>query len=199
MKLNAFLAVCALALAAAAPAAAHEEQYGATLTGAAEVPTNASPGTGSALVTVDFDMFTMRVQASFAGLLSNTTASHIHCCLPTATGNAGVATMLPTFVDFPLGVTSGTYDHTFDMALAASYNPAFVTAQGSVSNAFGALVAGMQTGNAYLNIHTTQFPGGEIRGLLNVVAVPEPETYGLMLAGLGALGWAVRRRPADRG
>jgi len=47
-------------------------------------------------------------------------------------------------------------------------------------------------GNSYINFHTTQFPGGEIRG--QILAIPEPETYALMLAGLGALGWAARRR-----
>src|SRR5207249_1148612 len=124
-----------------------------------------------------------------------TTASHIHCCTTTpGSANVGVATTLPTFTGFPSGVTSGTYDHVFDMSLASSYNPAFVTAQGSVSNAFNALVAGMETGNAYLNIHTTQFPGGEIRGL--VTQVPEPEIYALMLVGLLAVGAAARTRRA---
>ena len=32
-----------------------------------------------------------------------------------------------------------------------------------------------------------------------VNAVPEPETYALMLAGLGVVGWAARRRKAARG
>jgi PEP-CTERM motif len=31
---------------------------------------------------------------------------------------------------------------------------------------------------------------------LNVAAVPEPETYALMLGGLGIVGWAARRRKA---
>ena len=47
----------------------------------------------------------------------------------------------------PLGplseVTSGTYDQTFDRALASSCNPAFVTAQGSLSNAVNTLLAGL--------------------------------------------------------
>ena len=193
MKLCALIAASVVALAAALPAAAHEVQYTAALTGSAEIPGNASPGTGMALITVDFDTLMMDVQVSFAGLLGNTAASHIHCCTTTpGSGNVGVATVLPTFTGFPLGVTSGTYDHVFDMALASSYNPTFVTAKGSVSNAFAALVAGMESGNAYLNIHTSAFPGGEIRGLLH--AVPEPETYALMLVGLAVTGWAAKRR-----
>ena len=193
MKICALLAASVVGLAAALPAAAHDAQYRATLTGTAEIPSNASPATGNALITVDFDTLMMDVQISFAGLIGTTTASHIHCCTTTpGSANVGVATTLPTFTGFPSGVTSGNYDHVFDMSLASSYNPAFVTAQGSVSNAFNALVAGMETGNAYLNIHTTQFPGGEIRGL--VTQVPEPETYALMAVGLGVLGLVARRR-----
>lgn len=38
------------------------------------------------------------------------------------------------------------------------------------------------------------FTGGSIIGSGNVQAIPEPETYALMLAGLGALGFVARRR-----
>ena len=192
MNFRALIAAIVFALVAG-PTAANVIQYATVLSGLSEIPANASPGTGTALITVDFDTLMMDVQISFAGLLSNTTASHIHCCTATpGAANVGVATVLPTFTGFPLGVTSGTYDHTFDMSLASSYNPAFVTAQGSISNAFSALTAGMATGNAYLNIHTMQFPGGEIRGL--VTAVTEPATYTLMVVGLVAAGLFTRRR-----
>ena len=191
MRLAPLLAGCLLAAAVALPATAHETVYKATLNGASEAPPNVSPGFGTATVTFDFDAVTMRVETSFSGLLGNTTASHIHCCTAVpGTGTAGVATTTPTFPGFPLGVTSGSYDHTFDMSLASSYNPAFITSHGgTISSAMNALIFGLDAGETYLNIHTSVFPGGEIRGFL--VAVPEPSTYALMLAGLVA-----RRRRA---
>ncbi|UJP00244.1 MAG: CHRD domain-containing protein, partial [Nitrosomonas sp.] len=133
----------------------------------------------------------MRVEANFSGLLGNVTAAHIHCCTDPGS-NVGVATQLPSFDSFPLGVTAGTYDHTFNMALASSYNPAFITSHGgTVSSAFNDLVFGLDAGKAYLNIHTNLFPGGEIRGLLS--PVPEPESYALLLVGLGVLTIFARR------
>jgi CHRD domain/PEP-CTERM motif len=163
----------------------------ASLTGASESPPTGSPGIGFATVLLDIAAQTMQVIVSFSGLLSPTTASHIHCCTPPGT-NAIVATGVPTFLGFPLGVTSGTYDHVFDLTLASTYNPAFVTAHGgTVAGAEATLIAGLLAGQAYLNIHTTQFGGGEIRGFLTVV--PEPSTLLLLGAGLAVLGIGRRK------
>ncbi|MBK9928620.1 MAG: CHRD domain-containing protein [Saprospiraceae bacterium] len=143
----------------------------ASLSGPNESPANASPGFGKAIVTVNTIANTMRVQISFSDLTGTTTAAHIHAATAIAfSGNAGVATTLPSFTGFPSGVTSGTYANTYDMTLAGSYSPSFVTANGGTpATAFVALVAAMQVGKSYVNIHSSTFPGGEIRGFL----VPE--------------------------
>jgi hypothetical protein len=108
----------------------------------------------------------MTVDAAFSGLTTPNIAAHIHCCVA-APGNTGVATTVPTFTGFPTGVTSGTYSRTFDMLDLSSYNPAFVAANGgTAASAAAALLAGLEAGQAYLNIHTTTFPPGEIRGFL---------------------------------
>lgn len=152
----------------ASTATAAPLRYVGSLNGPAESPPNASPATGSALVTVDTVAHTMAVDVSFSGLVGTTTASHIHCCTTAAgTGTAGVATATPTFPGFPLGVSSGTYLHTFDMTLSASYNASYVTANGGTSaSAEAALAAGIAAGKAYFNIHTSAFGGGEIRAFL---------------------------------
>lgn len=168
-------------------------QFAVSLSGPNESPPNASPGTGGGLITLDDAAFTLQLDVTFDGLTGTTTASHIHAATATPfSGTAGVATTTPNFPGFPLGVTSGSYNNTFDMTLSSSYNAAFLTANGgSTSAAFASLLTAANNGQAYLNIHSSTFGGGEIRGFLT--AVPEPGAGTLLLLGVAGWGWSRRR------
>ena len=162
--------------------------YDATLNGSMG---SGSAATGTAMVTIDTTANTMAVDLAFSGLTSGTTAAHIHCCTSApGTGTAAPATPLPYFPGFPIGVTSGTYSDLFDLTSTSAYNSAFISASGgTAADAETALLAGMAAGDAYVNIHTTNFPGGEISGFL--ANVPEPGTF--LLAGLVLAGFLLRR------
>jgi hypothetical protein len=172
----------------------------AILTGDHEIPPNTSPGTGQAVVVLDPAAHTLQINVTFSGLTANTTAAHIHCCLPSpmAPTNVGVATTLPAFPGFPLGVTAGTYaSPVFDLTQPLIYNPAFVTAQGGITQAEAALVAGIENAETYLNIHTSNFQAGEIRGILQAVPEPSPSLlFGIALLGLLGYGWRQRTKAA---
>lgn len=171
-------------------------KYSASLSGANESPANASAGTGTAIVTLDDILDTMRVEVTFSGLSGTTTTAHIHCCVA-APGSIGVASTTPTFAGFPLGVTAGSYDNTLDMTLASSYNPSFITIHGgTAADAEAFLFTRIALGESYCNIHTTAFGGGEIRGFLTRVVepIPEPATLALIGFGLVGLGWSRRHK-----
>jgi hypothetical protein len=193
----AMAAMAVLAIVFTAPAAAAIRMYGGTYE-----PEGGSGRTGSGTLYMEYDEASdvLSISTTFTGLSGNTTVAHIHCCTAAPyAGNAGVALDsrfgLPLF-SVPVGVKGGAFERAFVMDFTSFYNAAFLAANGSTRSARDRLLAAFSTGNAYFNIHTSTFGGGEIRAW--IAPVPEPGTWTLMALGPLAVAAASRRRPLRR-
>lgn len=174
-----------LAICAGLSSSSFATVFYANLSGSQEVPVRATPATGFGIADLNGNILSVTI--TFSGLTTPNAAAHIHCCVPIGT-NGPVAI---DFVDagFPTGVTSGTYSQTFDLSVLTTYTTGFRTANGgTIASVQAAFLAGLNSGRTYFNIHTSQFPGGEIRG-----QIPEPATLGLLGLGIAGLGIARRR------
>ena len=157
-------AVAAAMLISATPSAAQVVNMTATLTGAEE--TTSTPGVlglltgavGTATVSVDATNEEVAVQLNLFNFATGTSAGHIHV------GPRGVAG--PVVLNFPIPAgRTGDLPLSFRLGVAA-----FVARPEIGINTMSDLIQAIVGGGAYVNIHTSQYPAGEIRGQL----VPVP-------------------------
>lgn len=146
--------LAALALMACEGNGDDDERFRATLTGSAEVPPNSSASTGSARFTVDGSQleYTLDVQ-NVAGAI----AAHIH------TGAAG--TNGPPIVFLFQQAAPGATVSGGSLA-AGAVDASDMIASAGVS--YDSMLSLIRRGNAYVNVHTTARPAGEIRGQIVV-------------------------------
>ena len=138
--------------------------YKATLSSANELPNasgqkpnTAATGTWTGVLNPTTNVMTWTL--TFSGLSANSTGGHIHAQAAT-TANANVVLNFATFAggNFVTGTTGGTYTGTVNMSSATTTG---LTISGD------SLRKAMDAGMAYVNVHSTNWTGGEIRGQIS--------------------------------
>lgn len=130
------IAATAIALLLATPAYAELVNFSATLSGSEEVPPNDSAGSGTVEATFDTDSKVFTWTITYEGLTGDPTAAHFHG--PADPGaNAGPVVPIEGGLASPI-----EGEATLDDAQAAD----------------------LQAGKWYFNLHTAQYPDGELRG-----------------------------------
>ncbi len=136
--------------------------FNASLDGAQEVPSVATTGTGSAAMSFDTATNLFSWTITWSGLTGSVFAVHFHNAPAGVNGAIVISGLGTTSPEIGSIVLSGAL---FTELLAAGF---------------------------YINVHTDDFPAGEIRG--QVRQVPEPSTLAIFAFGLAGLGFMTRRR-----
>lgn len=132
----------------------------ATLSGGEEVPANASRARGQAVFQLNAagDAITFRL---LIANIENTTQAHIHRA--PAGVNGGIVVWLRPEAP-PAVLVPGRFDGVFAAGTITAANLVGSLAGQPLS----ALLDEMRAGNTYVNVHTSQVPGGEVRGQIRV-------------------------------
>ncbi len=124
-----------------------QQKFTAGLNGVQENPSVNSPGKGSCVLTLDTAETQITLSCTYSGLGSNASAAHIH-------------------TDGPVGVNGPVL---FNLTGASGTSGTLTLASTAVTPA---QVADLRAKRWYVNIHTANFPGGEIRGQIKIATTP---------------------------
>jgi hypothetical protein len=149
-------------------------RFGAALNSFKTSPSLFTNGKGTTLLQIASDGQSISYELSFSGLSSTVSQAHIHFAQPGVNGgimvylcdNTGIA---PSGT--PACPTSGVVTGKVTaIDVNPPNNPLPVNSQGIAPGDFAALISAIQHITGYVNVHTTIYPAGEIRGEL--IALP---------------------------
>lgn len=136
-----------------------KEAFIATLSGAEEVPARGTGANGTAQFFIEGTQITYAIEVDD---ITSITASHIHTAAPGVNGPVRLF-LYPSPPNTTAPQVTVTDKHILVQATVDASSINGVT--------FEALKDAMRSGNAYVNVHTTQFPGGEMRGVIRPLNV----------------------------
>jgi len=149
------MAVVALVVIAVAPATvaknAAQRSFAAPLSGGEEVDPVATQATGVAKFQLSQDRSELSYKINVANIVG-VAAAHIHCAPAGANGPVGVT----LFSGAPAGAVNGT--------LVQGVITAPNGGNGCGWADLADVIAAMRGGDTYVNVHTAEFGGGEVRG-----------------------------------
>ena len=143
IRIASLAAITSAAMLLAGPALAETLNMTAELTGAAEVPANDSAGTGTLEATYDTETMLFTWTVTYEGLTGDATAAHFH---GPAAADANAGPVIPIEGDLASPI-EGSATLTEEQA------------------------SQLQDGLWYFNVHTAEYPDGEIRGQVTASAM----------------------------
>jgi CHRD domain len=161
-------AVAVLGVGAVATAHGGRNGFKERLSGFEEVPAISTTGSGRFRAHIERRGDEINYRLTFSGLQAPITQSHIH--FGNAGTNGGIVLFLCTNLNngpagtqlCPTNATQGTIEGTLDAADVVA-----VAAQGIAAGEFDEVLRAIRADATYVNVHTTMFPGGEIRAQLD--------------------------------
>jgi hypothetical protein len=153
------------AFGAAGLAQAHDVD--SPLQGLSEVPSVATAATGKFSANFDDTNSSIQYRLAYNGLEGDVRQAHIHFGQRKVNGGIMVFLCQTSFNPDPTGLAptcpqSGVVNGTLTAA-----NVIGPSGQGVDPGEFAELVAAIKAGAAYANVHSTKFPGGELRAQLS--------------------------------
>jgi hypothetical protein len=149
-------------------ASAEEETVLASLKGFKEVPSISSPALGQFQAAIDRAAGTISYELSYSGLTGDVQQAHIH--LGQRSVNGGVSVFLCQTEDAPdptgLAPRCPQRGRVTGILQAANMIDGPIVSQGIEPGQFNELIRAIRAGVAYVNVHSSTFPGGEVRGQL---------------------------------
>jgi CHRD domain len=136
------------------------------LSGYQENPDISTVATGSFKATLDDDAQTITYELSYSGLEGSVIQSHVHFGKRAVNGGVSFFLCGTAASPGPAGTPTCPADGTVSRTVTAAeiLGP---TVQGIEEMNYEELAAAMRNGNTYANVHSTKWPGGEIRAQIN--------------------------------
>ncbi|HJW45160.1 MAG TPA: CHRD domain-containing protein [Lysobacter sp.] len=139
------------------------------LKGYEEVPALSTPAAGSFRAEINSAAGEIAYQLSYSGLIGDVRQAHIHFGQRGINGGVSVFLCQTTFNPDPALVAPTCPQAGTVSGIVRASNTIGPAGQGLSAGEFNELVAAIRAGVAYVNVHSTTFPGGEVRGQLNAL------------------------------